>query len=34
MALSDAAASAAWISLPLLIVFVAASGLATARLRR
>jgi hypothetical protein len=34
LALSDAAASAAWVSLPLLIVFVTASGLATARLRR
>jgi hypothetical protein len=30
LALSDAAASAAWISLPLLIVFVTAAGLATA----
>jgi hypothetical protein len=34
LALSDAAASAAWVSLPLLIVFITASGLATARLRR
>jgi hypothetical protein len=34
LALSDAAASAAWVSLPLLIVFVTAAGLATARLRR
>jgi hypothetical protein len=34
LALSDAAASAAWVSLPLLIAFVTASGLATARLRR
>jgi len=30
LALSDAAASAAWVSLPLLIVFVTAAGLATA----
>jgi hypothetical protein len=34
LALSDAAATAAWVSLPLLIVFITASGLATARLRR
>jgi hypothetical protein len=34
LALSDAAASAAWVSLPLLIVFITASGLATARVRR
>jgi hypothetical protein len=34
LALSDAAASTAWVSLPLLIVFVTASGLATARVRR
>ena len=34
LTLSDAAASAAWVSLPLLIVFITASGLATARLRR
>src|SRR3984957_1569264 len=34
LALSDAAASAAWVSLPLLIVFVTAAGAATARLRR
>jgi hypothetical protein len=34
LALSDAAASAAWVSLPLLIVFITAAGLATARLRR
>ena len=34
LALSDAAASAAWVSLPLLIIFVTAAGAATARLRR
>ncbi len=34
LAPSDAAASAAWVSLPLLIVFITASGLATARVRR
>ena len=34
LVLSDAAASAAWVSLPLLIVFVTAAGLATTRLRR
>jgi hypothetical protein len=34
LAVSNAFASAAWISLPLLIVFVTAAGLATARLRR
>jgi len=34
LALSDAAASAAWVSLPLLIIFVTAAGVATARLRR
>jgi len=34
LALSDAAAAAAWVSLPLLIVFVTAAGVATARLRR
>jgi len=34
LALSDGAALAAWVSLPLLIVFVTAAGLATARLRR
>jgi hypothetical protein len=34
LTLGDAAASAAWVSLPLLIVFVTAAGVATARLRR
>jgi hypothetical protein len=34
LALSDAAASTAWVSLPLLIVFVTVAGLTTARFRR
>src|ERR1700722_313769 len=34
LTLSDTAASVAWVSLPLLIVFVTAAGAATARLRR
>jgi hypothetical protein len=34
LALSDAAASAAWVSLPLLIIVVTAAGVAAARLRR
>jgi hypothetical protein len=34
LTLSDTAASVAWVSLPLLIVFVTAAGVAAARLRR